>query len=148
MDLFYKNRMLHLALLALCVSFTGCGGGLNDQPDLGLVTGTMTFEGSPLSGASVTFMPDSGRPASATTDAAGNYELVYIRNTKGCKIGHNKVVITSVVEGANEMEAEGDDGAPAESTKEKLPAKYNTDTELEADVKAGENTINFDLKKS
>lgn len=147
MDLF-NNRMMKLALLALCVSFAGCGGGAGDQPDLGLVKGTVTFEGSPLSGASVTFMPDNGRPASGTTDSAGNYELTYIRDTKGCKVGHSKVVITSVVEGANEMENEGDDATPAEAAKEKLPAKYNTDTELEADVKAGENTFNFDLKKS
>jgi hypothetical protein len=148
MDLIFKSRMMNVALLTLCFSFTGCGGGGSDQPDLGLVKGTVTFEGAPLAGASVTFMPDSGRPASATTDSAGNYELVYIRDTKGCKIGHNKVEITSVVEGGNEMEAEGDDATPAEATKEKLPAKYNTNTELEADVKAGENTFNFDLKKS
>lgn len=151
MTSFKQNKIQNIfkvTLLTLSLAITGCGGGAGDQPDLGLVKGTVTFEGSPLAGASVTFMPDSGRPASATTDASGNYELVYIRDTKGCKIGHNKVMITSVVEGGNEMEAEGDDAAPAETTKEKLPAKYNTDTQLEADVKAGENTFDFELKKS
>ncbi|QDV50317.1 carboxypeptidase-like regulatory domain-containing protein [Gimesia fumaroli] len=148
MDLHCQNRIVQVALLVFCVSFAGCGGEASDQPDLGLVQGTVTFEGSPLAGASITFMPDSGRPASGTTDAAGKYELIYIRNTPGCKIGHSKVMITSVSEGENEMEAEGDDApADAAATTEKLPAKYNTKTELEADVKAGENTIDFDLKK-
>lgn len=149
MDIHRKNRILKVALLALCVSFAGCGGGLDDQPDLGLVKGTVTFEGDPLADASITFMPDSGRPASATTDEAGYYELTYIRNTPGCKIGHSKVMITSSSEGENEMDAEGDDALVDVTTlREELPEKYNTNTELEADVKAGENTFDFDLKKS
>lgn len=149
MDFHRNNRIINVALLALCVSFAGCGGGLNDQPDLGLVKGTVTFEGAPLSGASITFIPDSGRPASATTDDGGYYELIYIRNTPGCKIGHSKVMITSGPEGENEMDAEGDDATVDVTTlKEELPEKYNTNTKLEADVKAGENNFDFDLKKS
>ncbi|MFH1301018.1 MAG: carboxypeptidase-like regulatory domain-containing protein [Planctomycetota bacterium] len=137
-----------MTLLALYMSFAGCGNESGDRPDLGLVKGTVTFEGAPLAKASITFMPDSGRPASATTDAAGQYELIYIRNTPGCKVGHNKVLITSVKEGDNEMETEGDEPtAEAGVAKEKLPPKFNTETELEANVKEGENTFDFDLKK-
>lgn len=148
MKLTYNARLLQLMLTGFCLSLVGCGGGASDQPDLGLVKGTVTFEGSPLAGASITFMPTSGRPASGTTDSAGNYELIYIRDTPGCKIGRSKVMITTVGEGANEMEAEGDDAnVDLMDNEEELPAKYNTNTELKADVKAGENTINFDLKK-
>ena len=154
MDFMNGNSIFKLTLLTLCVSFTGCGGAPADQPDLGQVKGTITFEGSPLAGASVTFIPDGGRPAKATTDPAGNYELIYIRDTPGCKLGHNRVTITSVNEEEDESESdEGNEDAEPVNTKPKgqkeiLPAKYNTDTELEANVEPGENIINFDLKKS
>ncbi len=144
-----RNLFLMLSMIALCASFSGCGGSDGDQPDLGLVKGVVTFEGQPLSGASVTFMPVSGRPAMAKTDDAGYYELIYIRNTPGCKTGLNKVVITSVSEEEDEMEAEGDDALVTDAgpAKEKVPAKYNAETELEVDVQPGENAFDFDLKK-
>lgn len=142
------NQLMALSMMALFASLSGCGSN-SDQPDLGLVKGAVTFEGKPLSGASVTFMPDSGRPAMAKTDNEGCYELVYIRNTPGCKVGRNKVVIYSVVEGEDEMEAEGDDVLADDvgPAREKLPARYNDKTELVVDVKSGENTFDFDLKK-
>lgn len=144
-----RNHLLMLSMMAFCVSVAGCGGAGSDQPDLGLVKGVISFEGQPLPGASVTFMPVSGRPASAKTDDAGYYELVYIRNTPGCKTGMNKVVITSMSEGEDEMELEGDDVLvdTTKPVKEKVPARYNVKTELKVDVKPGENNFDFDLKK-
>lgn len=141
-----KKRFLMITLSALCLSLLGCGGPESDQPDLGLVKGVVTLDDAPLAGATVTFLPDMGRRAIATTDAEGKYELIYIRNTPGCKLGHNKVVITTLKEGEDEVEQEGDDAQiEVKSVKEKIPAKYNSKTELEADVKAGENTFDFKL---
>ncbi|WP_145177826.1 carboxypeptidase regulatory-like domain-containing protein [Gimesia aquarii] len=141
-----KTVFLMFTYLVLYVCVFGCGGPASDQPDLGLVKGVITFDGAPLARATVTFLPDSGRRAIATTDAEGKYELIYIRDTPGCKIGHNKVAITTLTEGEDEVEQEGDDAqVEVESVKEKIPAKYNTKTELEADVKAGENTFDFNL---
>ncbi|QDT78866.1 hypothetical protein CA11_22050 [Gimesia maris] len=136
-----------ITLLALSFSLAGCGGGVDDQPELGQVKGTVTMDGSPLAGVSVTFSPDSGRPATGKTDVAGNYELIYIRNTPGCKLGHNTVMISNSGE-EDEMEMEGDDAVMPTTTEEnEIPAKYNSKTTLEADVQPGENTFNFDLKK-
>ncbi|QDT89611.1 carboxypeptidase regulatory-like domain-containing protein [Gimesia algae] len=141
------NDILMITLLSLSLSLTGCGGGAGDQPTLGLVKGTVTMDGSPLAGVAVTFSPDSGRPATGKTDVAGNYELIYIRNTPGCKLGHNTVMISNSGE-EDEMEMEGDDAVMPNSTEEnEIPAKYNSKTTLEADVQPGENTFNFDLKK-
>lgn len=141
------NDFLMMTLLALSFSLTGCGGGMNDQPELGQVKGTVTMDGSPLAGVSVTFSPDSGRPATGKTDVAGNYELIYIRNTPGCKLGHNTVIISNSGE-EDEMEQEGDDPVvTANSDENEIPAKYNNKTTLEAEVQPGENTFNFDLKK-
>jgi hypothetical protein len=62
-------------LAALCLAgLTGCGEGTGTVP----VTGTVTLDGQPLSGAAVVFAPprDSpGTPARGTTDASGNFAL-------------------------------------------------------------------------
>ena len=141
------HDFLMMTLLSLSFSLAGCGGGGSDQPELGQVKGTITMDGSPLADVSVTFSPDSGRPATGKTDVAGNYELIYIRNTPGCKLGHNKVMISNSTE-EDEMEQEGDDAVQtAPSDENEIPAKYNDKTTLEADVQPGENSFNFDLKK-
>ncbi|WP_437186971.1 carboxypeptidase-like regulatory domain-containing protein [Planctomicrobium sp. SH668] len=143
------NQWIKQSFLIITICFTGCSQGLNDQPELGEVVGTITYEGKPLSGASITFIPVDGRPASGKADAEGKYELTYIRTTKGCKIGKSKVEITTGKEGEDEIEQEGDDYVqkPTKGGPPSIPAKYNVMTELTADVLAGKNTIDFDLKK-
>ena len=135
-----------LAVMTLLAGLSGCGSG-SDQPELGLVTGTVTLDGNPLSGVAVTFVPDEGRPAMGKTDDAGKYELTYIRDTPGCKVGHNKVQIGNTEESEDEAEQEGDDYVqkPTKSGPATIPARYNTQTELQAEVKPGENTFDFSL---
>ncbi len=150
-----QNGYVAAALSALLLSLPGCLGP-NDQPELGEVSGNITLDGKPVSGVVVLFQPDNGRPARAVTDAEGKYELKYIRDTMGTKIGHNRVEIAPDEEGENEepIESTTQDGEPValqplkpgKSGKPVIPARYNTQSELEADVKPGENTFNFDLK--
>ncbi|PQO37705.1 carboxypeptidase regulatory-like domain-containing protein [Bremerella cremea] len=141
---------LAVALLVMFLGLTGCGG-TGDKPDLGQVTGTVTLDGQPLSGVAVVFQPDNGRPARGMTDAEGKYDLIYIRNERGTKVGHNRVEIAPSEEGEDEgEEAEDPDSVepakPVKSGKPKVPAKYNLKTELEADVKPGDNTFDFNLE--
>ncbi len=114
---------LCLGIMLFC---TACGG--SDTPDLGNVTGTITMDGAPLADAYVTFMPDAVRASSGKTDSAGKYELVYIRDEKGAALGDHKVVVSKLV-----------------NEKETIPPNYSDETELTAQVKSGENEINFDL---
>jgi hypothetical protein len=128
----------------------GCGAP-SDQPELGQVTGTVTLDGKPLSGIAVVFQPDSGRPARGMTDAEGKYELTYIRQTKGTKVGPNRVEIAPSEDGAaEESENADEESKPAtkrsKSTKPTIPARYNVRSELKADVKAGKNTFDFQLE--
>ncbi len=124
-----------LGVALVCVG--GCGRG--DRPDVGLVAGTVTMNGEPLPNAEVLFAPADGRPSMGFTDSSGRYELIHIRDTKGALLGMHQVRITT------RQEALPDDysGPPIQ---ENIPAKYNTETTLTADVKAGENTIDFDLQ--
>lgn len=130
----------------------GCGAP-SDQPQLGQVTGTITLDGKPLSGIAVVFQPESGRPARGMTDAEGKYELTYIRETKGTKVGPNRVEIAPSEDGEEEEdESENADGESkpvkkrAKSGKPKIPARYNVRSELKADVQAGKNTFDFNLE--
>lgn len=136
-----------LSVIFLCLS--GCGGP-SDQPDLGQVQGTVTFDGKPLSGVVVVFQPDVGRPAHGRTDSEGKYDLTYIRTTRGTKIGHNRVEIAPSEEDDDPAEelVDPDTVKPKrqrKSGKPKIPARYNRKSELEADVKPGENTFDFEL---
>lgn len=144
-----SGNKIHLwaILFAACITVTGCMG--SDGPDIGQVEGTITFEGKPLAGASVLFQPVSGRPAMGRTNEQGHYELMYIRDTKGCKTGLNTVVIETLVEGDNEQALEGGDAdsKPKQIDKEMLPAKYNSKSELEVEVKPGKNVFDFDLTR-
>ena len=128
----------------------GCGGP-GDQPELGQVTGTITLDGKPLSGIAVVFQPVSGRPATGMTDAEGKYELTYIRQTKGTKVGPNRVEIAPSEDGEAEESENADDESqsapkPSKSGKPTIPSRYNVRSELKADVKAGMNTFDFKLE--
>lgn len=146
-----QTGSLVLALTVMLLSLTGCGGS-GDQPDLGQVQGTITFDGKPLSGVVVVFQPDSGRPARGRTDAEGKYELTYIRQTQGTKVGHNRVEVAPSEEEDDTADAEADTESVSnkrpgkfKSGKPKIPARYNIKSELEADVQPGENTFDFEL---
>lgn len=79
--------------LIMSALFAGCGRG--DRPELGTVTGTVTLDGEPLPNVELSFVPAIGRPSYGETDEEGNYELNYIRNIQGAKIGKHKVLIRS-----------------------------------------------------
>ncbi len=128
-------------ILSICFLFTiscvslGCGGsGGGDQPDLGTVTGTVSLDGQPLSGVIILFTPEEGRQSTAVTDENGGYELAYTGDSKGAKIGKHTIGFTS----------SDDDSIKASAP---IPPQYTigSDTGLTAEVKAGENTFDFDL---
>jgi len=148
-----KSRRSFSALLALslfCLCQLGCGSK-GDQPELGTVHGTVTLDGQPLVGVAVVFQPDNGRPSRGTTDAEGKYELIYIRQTKGAKVGPHRVEIAPSEEGGvEEIEGDVDENAAGSkpAAKSKVPSRYNSKSELNVDVKSGANKIDFDLKSN
>jgi hypothetical protein len=92
-------------------------------------------------------------PQGGRTDQHDKYELTYIRQTLGTKIGHNRVEIATNEEGEEDSEEFDDNGEdtetaqmPREREKTTISARYNTKSELEADVKPGENVFDFHLE--
>lgn len=131
------------SLLVLTGCLSACGGGASDMPEVGTVTGTVTLDGNPVAGATVSFWPkEGGRTSTGVTDENGRYELEYMPGVKGAKIGRCQVSVSTM------REAEYDESGEniiREATEETIPSDYNDDTSLEQDVKAGDNQINLDL---
>lgn len=147
---------------AICMvalfSVAGCGGpAFKLQP----VTGKVTLDGKPISDATINFTPSgAGAAAMGRTDANGVYTLMDSRGegAPGAEQGEYKVAVLwykpsgkdlSQQTGAGE---EKKDDRAAHTTVQgpaaQLPTSYlNPETSgLTASVKAGPNTIDFDLK--
>lgn len=152
------RRVFLCGLIALCWAL-GCSTkpGTNYQ-DVTLlsVTGTVTLDGQPLPKAVVTFETEGqGTFSYAMTDDAGQYELRFDSEMKGCTPGRKRVEISTTrkilglntsEEGAAPSGEGGGEGPAVPSEKEQVPAKYNKKSELIAEVSASAVTHNFDLK--
>jgi hypothetical protein len=125
-------------LAALTLAAAGCG----ERVKLGRVSGRVTYKGQAVPTGAVTFLPDpGGPPATAAIGPDGTYTLVTPDVGDGAVVGRHAVMITAL------------QAAPAREAHDPLPppiipVRYgNTSTSgLTADVKDGENTIDFDLK--
>ena len=125
--------------LAIVLAFgsLSAGCGRSDIPELGQVKGRVAARGQPLPGVMVQFIPESGgRPGSGITDEQGEFELTYTADYTGTKVGPNRVEITTI----------WPDGEPPPGEKEKIPAKYNSQSELKEDVQPGDNFFDFNLE--
>lgn len=118
----------------------GCGGGRG--PQLGSVTGTITLNGEPLPGVSVTFIPeDQGSPSYGGTDKNGVYRLQFNQARAGAELGTHHVII-EVPEPATDDSGKRIDSTPIV----KIPNKYRQPGTLTADVSSGKNIVDFDLE--
>jgi len=125
-----------LTPIVLCLLVAGCGS----KNDLAKVKGTVTLNGQPLEGAIVEFRPATaeGSPSAAQTDAKGRYELMYTFTTAGAMPGEHVVSIRTA------DTCFDDEGNEIERV-ERIPARYNSQTELTRTVEPGRNTFDFDL---
>jgi len=89
-------------VLSAALLFAGCGGGGPKAPDFYAAKGVVTFEGSPLPDANVTFKPDSGPVAFGTTDANGEFTL-RTGTSNGAVAGNHKVSVVVPVAGDTAM---------------------------------------------
>ena len=130
-------RLSPLLMLALFSSL-GCGGA---PADVGAVTGLVTLDNAPLASALVEFHSlDRADVGIARTGDDGRFTMMYVRDVQGAKVGKYRVRITTYVPGNNEVDP------PLPPKPERLPSKYTgQDSELEAEVKPGENDFTFPL---
>jgi len=141
-------RTVTLFLLSSClVALVGCSKGAG-KSERTAVTGTVTYQNKPISGAMVQFVPlaGAGEPGSARTDASGKYELLNAKGGPGVPAGEYKVVISRVVDPKG-RELPPDASPFSSEGKESLPPIYSSpsDSPLKASVPAAPATIDFPL---
>lgn len=151
-----KVNWLSLLGVLSCSLFVGCPGAGDSIQSESTVTGTVTLDGAPVEGATVTFRPEdaSGSGAFGMTNAEGKYELNTSTAVLGVEPGKYKVSVTKMEAAASDAPSEDDPsygGAPKKEAAPKhlIPEKYSRieSSGLTADVTPGENTIPLELKK-
>jgi len=122
-------------LCLLCL-LAGCGGSSKESPPVA-VSGTVNVDGKPLDDGTITLLGDAGTPPDSIDVKDGKFE-------GKAKPGKKKVEIRQWKIGKKPDMP----GADLEPTKENiLPAKYNTNTTLTAEVTSGGIDPNtFDVK--
>ena len=120
-----------------CIVALVASGGSGCRPgyqNVSPVTGRVTLDGIPLSGAQVMFLPTIGRLSKGETNADGVYELVYTYKQNGAKHGMHTVRVTTAYT--------REDGTIAP---ERVPKMYNEESQMQQEVRRGRNTIDLPL---
>ena len=126
------------SLLGLVLVFvSGCG-----SEKLAPVSGTVTLDGKPLAGATVSFQPTAERegieaPLGSTgkTNDKGEYTLQTITGKPGAVVGKHKVAISRHAQQVGDSDARAPRGGWP--LKDQVPTQYNEQTTLTYDVPAG-----------
>jgi hypothetical protein len=127
-----KAALLCLAVIALCV---GCSDGKTS------VTGTVTLDSEPVASGVITFIKQDGdliREGAIIKD--GRFEAHAPPGKYRLELSGQKVVGKRKQKGFDGKDEE------VEISEELFPPRYNTNSELTEEIKAGHNSLKLDLK--
>jgi hypothetical protein len=139
-----------LGMIALAAFATAGCGGAGDRLPREPISGTVSFGGRPLNGGSIQLVPE-GSSAGISSGGVITDGRFRVAREDGPVPGKYKVMIFA--EGGRGAaraadEAPGRPEPAAKGTAGLIPLRYNFQTELTAEVKAGgPNDFTFDLKK-
>jgi len=130
-----------LAAFGLAVGCSGSGDDLPREP----VSGTVTLDNQPLPNGTISFVPASGSGGGGGTIKDGKFSIA---RAGGLVPGSYSVSINASETQGEQTKPKMVGGTRKESqvAKELIPAKYNANTELKAEIKKGGNKdLNFVL---
>ncbi|EDL60766.1 hypothetical protein PM8797T_26400 [Gimesia maris DSM 8797] len=124
-----------MLLLNLSV-ITGCGSQGNSGPEMVEVKGTVSLDGNSIPVGDIIFEPaDGAGPAAAGQIREGKFDVQ-------CPVGTKKVIISAARKTGKKGKEFGED-----IMESYIPAKYNTESELQENVSQdSENEFHFVLK--
>jgi hypothetical protein len=118
---------------------TGCSGS-----GLHAVTGEVSLDGEPIDGGNILFLPTEGEAKKGAADiVAGKYS---IPAQQGLQPGKYRIEIRWAKSTGTQIPS-GDPGMMMEERREAVPAKFNAESTLTEQIKAGENKLDFRLTK-
>lgn len=144
---------ISLALLLSALLAQGCGQEQKGEHEVYPVTGTVTYKGAPVAGATVSFLSQERQvSAYGRTDDAGRFQLTTYAQNDGAVAGKHKVTIKKMLSGGEPKEIEPgvlDPRGAVTEARSAIPVQYGNPvaTPLTADVTtSGSNDFPFDLK--
>jgi len=136
--------LFRIPVLVFAASICGCGGGSGEPR--GAVSGNVTMDGQPVELGQITFTP-TGKTGTVTGAEikGGKYSIPKV---DGPVVGGHKVSIRASKKTGQQIPAipPADPKTMIDVMVEYIPTKYNFETTLTTDIKAGDNKdVNFAL---
>lgn len=117
-------------------------GGCSSSPKTAIVRGKVTYNGKALPNGTIMFTPTSGPTATGEIQQDGSYTLTTFRKGDGAVPGKYTVVVVALKDTGDRLPEERAALPPPI-----IPERYSSaaTSDLRAEVKEGENTIDFTL---
>lgn len=133
------NSATPLVLFTVGLAAVGCG---SSGPVRNAVSGTVTYKSQPIKSGTISFRSDDDQHVGTGTITDGKYAIPWVSGLPAGKY------IVAVSYPDPRIPAPREDEPPGESVTERelLPARYNENTELKAEIKNGTNDVSYDLK--
>lgn len=131
------------AFILAATVFLACSGCGTD--DRATVSGTVKLNGEPVNSGTLEFRTPSGTGVLALVPITnGAYRVT---TDAKLKPGNYKIVISSFQKSGRKVAAGSPEppGTMIDEFVESIPSRYNSESELEKSLAAGENTLDFDL---
>jgi hypothetical protein len=139
---------LVIAISLVGLGLAGCGGGEAKGPEkLVPVTGTLKLKGTPVAGATLSFLPygnTKGTGGFGVTGPDGKFALKHLSGKDGVEPG-NYVGIVSLMLKPDGKPVPTGESAMDHGAKESMPAKYTSAESTSIRVTIGDNAAPLDL---
>jgi hypothetical protein len=138
---FWEEPMRRFWILALSVALA-CVAGCGDGPRQAHVSGAVSIDGEPVKLGVIQFVPTEGKtPTSGAEIREGSYATEIFIGPAEVRISYPKVT-------GKKKPYEGPDVRWLDLTTEMIPEKFNRSSTLRAEVKSGDNVLDFHLKST
>lgn len=141
-----RGVILGLSAAALMSVAIGCGGGADQYEGAkrASVKGKVTFDGAPVDGGVISFVGQTDTQRKTGSPIVnGEYDIT---EAKGPNAGQYRVEVLWP-KPTGQKGKDPDTGAETELKRNVIPEKYNLNSELTREIKAGENVLDFELTK-
>ncbi|PQO27873.1 hypothetical protein [Blastopirellula marina] len=132
-------RGRYWTLLLLLGATSGCSDG-TAYPSTAPIKGVVSYKNQPLADANVSFIPESGRPATGTTNSQGEFELTTFQPGDGAILGEHRVLIEKSSSASTQLYAEVKSAVP------KVYTQLKSTPLRQVVSKEGDQNVRIDLK--